>query len=156
MNNVKGIIRKLIIGFVLTLIVCIAFYFYYGNAYTIYLLLIGTIVSIIFSKVYLLPFAFMKIEGTVTKSKVKTYYDRKLTSSATGRAAGSSRTAIGYSYSSRLKVVVSIRTIQGRWFRKAFDFESEEDNLPVGTKIRFTIFDNRPEILKMPQNFKHQ
>lgn len=138
-ESVRDIIKKIITGLVITLIAVIPMHIYYDGIYTLPLVLIGIAVTAVASRAYLLPFAFMKIEGIVKKSRVKTFRDVKL---------GSRRRGV-----SQLRVVVTVKTVQGRWFRKSFEFKSEADNLPVGTRIRFTILDERPVIIKNP-NYK--
>lgn len=133
-DRVREIIKKAVTGLVITLIIIIAMWAYYGNVYTWYIALIGAIVTIITSQAYLLPFSTMKIEGTVRKSTVKTFRDMAVLGS---RKRGTTH----------LRVVVSGRTIQGRWFKKSFEFNGEQDNIPIGTRIRFTIFDKRPIIV---------
>jgi hypothetical protein len=130
--EVKSIIKRLIKYSCVTVMLAIAFQLYYGSIFTGYVLLYGFIASLIFSKSFLLPFASIKIEGTVIKTKVATYPAR----GAEGRR--------------ELRISTRIKTTQGRRFIKTFKFRGESDDLPVGTKIRFTIFDERPEIIKYP------
>ena len=134
--NVKSIIKRLIKYSCVTVMLAIAFQLYYGSIFTGYVLLYGLIASLIFSKSFLLPFANIKIEGTVIKTKVATYIYTPPARGAEGRR--------------ELRISTRIKTTQGRWFIKTFKFRGESDDLPVGTKIRFTIFDERPEIIKYP------
>jgi hypothetical protein len=136
----KRIIRNLLIGLIITALMALAFYLYYGNIYTGYILLYGSLISLIFSKSFLLLFLKMKIEGTVIRARVSEYIE-----AAPARGLRGQR---------RIKIAVTVKTLQGHKFWKTFHFNSEEDDLPVGTRIRFTIFDDRPEVLKYPHNQK--
>lgn len=140
--RVKAIIRNLIIYLCITVVFAIAFHLYYGNIYTKYILIYGTVISLIVSKSFLLPFAKIKIEGTVIKTKVATYI--------------SASPARGLKGTRELRISVKIKTHQGRKFIKTFEFNGDADDLPIGTKIRFTIFDDRPEVLKYPHFKKPQ
>ncbi|MBO5786552.1 MAG: hypothetical protein J6R45_04430 [Clostridia bacterium] len=134
--NVRPIIKRLIIYLSVTAIFAIAFQLYYGSKYTLGVIVVGVLASLLFSKSFLLPFANVKIEGTVIKTKVATYIYAQPARGAEGRR--------------ELRISTRIKTTQGRWFIKTFKFRGESDDLPVGTKIRFTIFDERPEIIKYP------
>lgn len=143
-KRVKVIIRNLIIGLTLTAIAAISFQLYYGSTYTLGIIIIGLASTILISKAFLLPFAKMKIEGTVVKSRVKSYKEKEPRGKQT--LSYSYRAGVGPFYTS-LKIAVVVKTVQGRKFLKRF-YLGEQDNLPIGTKIRFTIFDDRPEIIK--------
>ncbi|MBE6692608.1 MAG: hypothetical protein E7586_04700 [Ruminococcaceae bacterium] len=144
-KRIKVIIRNLIIGLTLTAVAAISFQLYYGSIYTSNVIIIGLVATVLISKAFLLPFAKIKIEGTVIKSRIKSY--------RTGEPRGkqslsySYRAGVGPFYTS-LRVAVVVKTVQGRKFLKRFDYFGEQDDLPVGTKIKFTIFDDKPEIIK--------
>lgn len=151
-RRVKVIIRNLIIGLIITAVMAVAFQIYYGSTYTLGVILIGVIATVLISKAFLLPFAKKTIEGTVIKSTVKNYIVRKGPyGKGAGSVSGSTRTVSGYKYSGVLRVAVTVKTIQGHKFWKTFNFNGEADEIPIGTKIRFTIFDDEPEFLKKPQ-----
>ncbi|MBR5859611.1 MAG: hypothetical protein IKZ05_06770 [Clostridia bacterium] len=134
--EVKSIIKRLIKYSCVTVMLAIAFQLYYGSKYTLGVIVVGVLASLLFSKSFLLPFANVKIEGTVIKTKVATYIYAQPAKGAEGRR--------------ELRISTRIKTTQGRRFIKTFKFRGESDDLPIGTKIRFTIFDERPEIIKYP------
>ncbi len=134
-HKVKKIIQNLIKGLIITILIGIAFQLYYGNIYTEYILLIGFICTIIISKAFLLPFANYKFVGKVVKSRVRTYVSG-------GKYAGTRF----YRSEKKLKIKVKVKTRCGYVWR-IFEYDGDEDDIPVGTKIRFTLFDDRPEII---------
>lgn len=144
-RRIKVIKRNLIIGLIITALAAISFQLYYGSTYTLGIIIIGVVATVLISKAFLLPFAKMKIEGTVVKCRVKSY---RLSEPRGKQSLNYSyRAGVGPFYTS-LGIAVVVKTVQGRKFLKRFDYLGEQDNLPIGTKIRFTIFDDRPEIIK--------
>ncbi len=143
-KHVKTILRNLIIGLVITGIAAGAFQLYYGSTYTLGVIVIGVVSTILISKAYLLLLANTIIEGTVIKCNVKMY--------SVSEPQGKQQKSYSYkggvvgSYKA-LKVAVVVKTINGRRFLKRFKYTDENDVLPIGTKIRFTIFDDEPEII---------
>ena len=143
-KRIKVIVRNLLIGLILTAITAISFQLYYGSTYTLGIIIIGFVATILISKAFLLPFAKIKIEGTVVKSQVKIYKVSEPRGKQT--LSYSYKGGIGPFYTA-LKIAVVLKTVNGIKFLKRFDYLGEQDDLPIGTRIKFTIFDDKPEII---------
>ncbi len=152
----KYIIKRLIIGLGITSLFAIGLYSAERGDNAIWVILAGTILSILISKAYLLPFAGIKTVGTVTSVNIQNCFTRSIRGKSNRTT---SRHGISFSTQSEYEIAVTIQTNKGKTVYKTFPYIESAQHLFVGTKISYTVLDEIPTIIeqikdKNPSNWK--
>ncbi len=146
-NKLKSILKKLIIGIVITAVFTAGCYFSDYSDHGTKVVLLGTVLSIIVSKAYLMPFAFRKITGTVTYINVEAYKKYKNNARPTGAVAAGVHKGSVIRHQIKYEVITHITTDNGKEIVKTFPYDGSNYGIAPGAKIRFTHLDDYPEFV---------
>ena len=113
-TKLKSIIKKLIIGIIITTAFTVGCYFSDYSVHSAKVALLGTALSIIVSKAYILPFSFQKITGTVTEIRVEAYKKYKNNARPTGAVAVGAHKASVIRHQIKYEVITYITTDKGK------------------------------------------
>ncbi len=141
------IIKKLIIGLTIVTALTVTMLIYgYGNICWI-VGIIGTFASILISKSYLLIKANTTI-GIITDLKTKVYTNRVRPSGDKMDSAiiDSNYPAYGQYYEPM--IIITLKTEKGKIREKAFALNKNTEKLKIGDTIKYTEFDDIPQVIK--------
>lgn len=148
MNMKNNILKKLFIGLLLTFLISAAMLIYGYAEETLFVLIIGIILSVVFSKGYLLFLSSKRTVGVVTDIDVKVFMKRakSATDKMTSPIIDEKNPAHGAHY--ERMIILSIKTAKGKIKEKAFHYDDITESIKIGDRIAFSIFDKYPTIVK--------
>lgn len=144
----KRIIKTLMLGLVITAVFTVGMYFSEYREHAFKIIILGISLSVILSKGYLLPFSFMKTEGTVTEIRVEAYKKFSHGGRPTGAYTAGMNKGSTIKTQRKYEVITYITTDKGKEIIKTFPYDGTNYGMAEGARIRFSPLDEYPEFIK--------